>query len=193
MATATAVIEKNILKPSKIVSLTTFFSKYATAKDGFKYEYNNGIIEKTLRMVTKKQWFIIDNIERHFAQTAAYKRGDTIFREPEVWTSDLQVRAPDMAYLTKKQIRKEPDDEKTMSPFLIEVVSPTDRMYKVNAKIREYFNAGTSVVWLILPDSKEVYVYTSPTQIQVCEGTTKCFAGSFLPDFDISAADIFNR
>jgi Uma2 family endonuclease len=192
-ATAMALMEKKTVKQPKIVSLSTFFSKYATAKDGYKYEYNNGIIEKTSRMITKKQWYIVNNLVRHFGLTDAYKRGDAIFNEPEIWTSDYQVRAPDLAYLTKYQIRKEFTEEKTMSPFLIEVVSQTDSMYKVNEKLHEYFRAGALVVWLILPASEEVYVYTSPTDIQICVGNTKCFAGDFLPDFSITAGDIFKR
>ena len=181
------------LKQPKKVSINTFFARYARAKDGYKYEYNNGFIEKTPRMITKEQWYIVDNLERQFSQTAAYKRGDSLMKEPEIWTSETQVRAPDFAYLTQKQIRKESPDEKTMSPFLIEVVSKTDKVYAVNAKMREYFKAGVAVVWLVLPKSEEVYVYTSPINVQVCEGDMPCFAGTFLEDFKITAADIFKH
>jgi Uma2 family endonuclease len=185
--------EKDSVKPTKVVSLTTFFNKYAQAEDGFKYEYNNGLIEKTPRMITKKQWYIVDNLDSRFVQTGAYQVGNRLFREPEIWTSEVQVRAPDLAFLTKKQIRKESPQEKTMSPFLIEVVSETDQMYKVIAKMREYFKAGAEIVWLILPESEEVYVYTKPTLVTICTGDTKCYAGQDLADFDISAAEIFQK
>jgi Uma2 family endonuclease len=181
-----------VMKAPRRVSLATFFSRYAHAEDGHKYEYINGFIEKTKR-ITKEQWYIVDNLESRFVQTTAYQQGNRLFNEPEIWTSEAQVRAPDLAYLTKAQIRKESSEEKTLSPFLIEVVSKTDRFYKVNAKLREYFKAGVAVVWLVLPESEEVYVYTSPTQVQVCVENTKCFAGDFLPDFDISAGEIFKR
>ena len=192
-ATPTAVLERKPVKPTKVVSLPTFFSKYVNVEDGFKYEYNNGIIEKTPRMITKKQWYIVDNLESRFVQTTAYQNGNRLFKEPEMWTSDAQVRAPDLAYLTKKQIRKESYDDKTISPFVIEVISQTDRMYKVNEKLHEYFKAGVEVVWLILPESEEVYVYTSPTKVEICTDMSKCFAGRLLVDFDITAADIFKR
>lgn len=144
-------------------------------------------------MITKKQWYIVDNLESHFVQTAAYQLGNRLFNEPEIWTSETQVRAPDLAYLTKKQIRKETPDEKTISPFVIEVVSQTDRMYKVTEKLREYFKAGVEVVWLILPESEEVYVYTSPLEVSISHGDKPCFAGSVLSDFNITAADIFRK
>ena len=192
MKIAAATMEKAVLKPTK-VSINTFFSKYATAKDGFKYEYNNGIIEKTPRMITKKQWYIVDNLNSRFIQTAAYQAGNRLFNEPEIWTSEAQVRAPDLAYLTKKQIRKENAEEKTITPFVIEVISQTDRMYKVTEKLREYFKAGVEVVWLILPESEEVYVYTSPLEVTICQGERKCFAGKALLDFDILASDIFKK
>ena len=141
----------------------------------------------------KKQWFIVDNLESRFVKTVAYQRGDRLFKEPEMWTSDTQVRAPDLAYLTQKQIKQESPDEKTISPFVIEVVSQTDRMYKVTEKVREYFKAGVDVIWLILPESEEVYVYTAPTQVNICTGDTTCYAGKILTDFVMTAADIFQK
>jgi Uma2 family endonuclease len=188
-----AIPQKEYVKQSKLVSLTTFFSKYAQTKDGYKYEYNNGIIEKTPRMITKKQWYIVNNLERQFSKTKAFQKSDALFREPEIWTSETQVRAPDLAYLTNKQMYKESPNDKTMTPFIIEVISPTDRQYKVLEKLKEYFMAGLEVCWLILPDLGQVYVYTSPTQVTICEGNKRCFAGDALSDFEITAADIFRK
>jgi Uma2 family endonuclease len=192
-ATAALVLEKEFVKQPKLVSLTTFFSKYSHTEDGYKYEFNNGIIEKTPRMITKKQWYIVDNLESKFVLTTAYKNGNRLFKEPEIWTSEAQVRAPDLAYLTKKQIRKESPNDKTMTPFIIEVISPTDRQYKVLEKLKEYFMAGLQVCWLILPVLEQVYVYTSPTQVTICHGNMVCFASDILPDFEITAADIFRK
>lgn len=188
-----AIAEKEYMKQPKPVSVTTFFSKYAHTEDGYKYEYNKGIIEKTPRMITKKQWHIVDNLESKFVLTEAYKKGNRLFKEPEIWTSETQIRAPDLAYLTKKQIRKESPNDKTMTPFIIEVISPTDRQYKVLEKLKEYFMAGLQVCWLVLPDLEQVYVYTSPTQVTICHGDKVCFAGDTLPDFEITAADIFRK
>ena len=192
-AAAFAILEKKEMKPTKVVSLDTFFSKYIKAEDGFKYEYNNGIIEKTPRMITKKQWFIVDNLESRFVSTVAYQRGDRLFREPEMWTSETQVRVPDLAFLTKKQIRNESPNDKTISQFVIEVISKTDMMYKVYAKLHEYYKSGVAVVWLVLPESEEVYVYTATNQVEICTGDVKCFAGTALLDFEITVADIFRK
>ena len=190
---AIAVLEKESVKHPKLVSLTTFFSKYAHTEDGFKYEYNNGIVEKTPRIITKKQWYIVHNLERHFSSTKAFQKGDALFKEPEIWTSETQVRAPDLAYLTSKQIYRESSDDKTMTPFIIEVISPTDRQYKVLEKLNEYFVAGLQVCWLVLPDLGQVYVYISPTQVTICHGDMICYAGDTLSDFKITAADIFRK
>jgi Uma2 family endonuclease len=192
-AASVAGLEKDYLKQPKPVSIATFFSKYAQAEDGYKYEYNNGIIEKTPRMITKKQWYIVDNLESSFVLTQAYKNGNRLFKEPEIWTSETQVRAPDLAYLTKKQIRKETPNDKTMTPFIIEVISPTDHQYKVLEKLKEYFDAGVEAAWLVLPDLGQVYVYTSPTEVTICHGNMKCFAGNMLKDFNITASDIFKK
>ncbi len=110
-----------------------------------------------------------------------------------MWTSQTQVRAPDLAYLTQKQIKQESPEEKTISTFIIEVVSQTNRMYKVTEKVREYFKAGIEVIWLILPESEEVYVYTAPTQVNICTGDIICYAGKNLLNFSLTASEIFQR
>jgi hypothetical protein len=47
------------------------------------------------------------------------------------------------------------------------------------------------VVWHIFPESKQVYVYTSPENVTICRGTEVCSTAPTLPDLQIEAEQLF--
>ena len=79
------------------------------------------------------------------------------------------VRGPDAAFVTKAHGAMIPNPEK-FCPFApdlaVEVVSPSDRVSEVHEKIREYFAAGTRLVWVVYPDGRIIDVYRSPSDVR---------------------------
>ncbi len=73
----------------------------------------------------------------------------------------------------------------------VEVVSPTDDMEEVMGKVEEYFRAGVTLVWLVLPAQERVYVYTSPTAVRVLSRPDELTADPVLPGFRLPLADLF--
>src|SRR5262249_34609571 len=73
----------------------------------------------------------------------------------------------------------------------VEVVSPTDQMIDVLVKVREYFQAGVQVVWLVFPTERMVYVYQSPTQIQVLTNADPLDGGGGVPGVQLPLATLF--
>lgn len=73
----------------------------------------------------------------------------------------------------------------------IEVISDSNSAYEVQQKIHEYFAAGVSRVWVIYPDQAEVYLYASPTQIQVLKIGQELDGGDLLPGFRLPVAALF--
>jgi Uma2 family endonuclease len=73
-----------------------------------------------------------------------------------------QVRKPDGSFIAagrlpgdripKGHIRVVPD-------LVIEVVSPNDLYYAVEAKVREYQEAGVRLIWVLNPDLRSIKVY----------------------------------
>jgi Uma2 family endonuclease len=171
-----------------LITLEQFRRRYSDREDGYKYEFNNGVIEKSPSQMKVKQFHIVDNLAEAFRKTSAFQQGGRLATEIEQLTSPTQLRRPDLAYLTRAKIQH---DDESVSEFVIEILSPTDNILKVNRKLREYFKAGVKVVWQIMPESQEVYVYTSPTKVTICEGDTPCSAAPVVPDFEIAAKDIF--
>ena len=73
----------------------------------------------------------------------------------------------------------------------IDVISESNSAYEVQKKIHEYFAAGVRQVWVVYPDQAEVYVYSSPTQIDVFTNGQEPDGGDLLPGFRLPVAVLF--
>ena len=162
-------------------------------EDGYKYEWNDGIIEKSPKMITFENLYIVERLDDLFqALKPSLPQRGKLFTEPESMTSHTQLRIPDMAYYTAQQIARAAQGTVPSLPeFIIEFISDNDMHPKVLAKLEEYFNAGARVLWLIVPQVKSVYVYTSPVDVTICKGDRVCSAEPVIPGFKISAAELF--
>ncbi len=108
---------------------------------------------------------------------------------------DLQ-RRPDLAFVSharwpfKRRVPNVPVWD--MVPDLaVEVIGESNSAYEVQKKIHEYFDAGVVRVWVIYPDQAEVYVYSSPTEIQVIQSGQTLDGGDLLPGFQLPLAALF--
>ncbi|MEQ1746656.1 MAG: Uma2 family endonuclease [Saprospiraceae bacterium] len=168
------------------------FRAWTPPEDGFKYEWNNGVIEKSPKMITFQNLHIVQRLNRFFQTTEAYRQGGELFTEPESMTSAAQLRIPDMAYYTAAQIADGAAGKTPAVPeFIIEFVSDHDVQQKVLKKLDEYFSAGARVIWLVLPQLQVVYVYTSPIDVFICKGDRVCSAEPVLPGFSMRAEKLF--
>jgi Uma2 family endonuclease len=158
-------------------------------EDGFKYEWNDGELIKFVGM-NRKQVFIYEALNQFFIEKGLWKVG-TLISEYDVQLSGIQMRRPDIAYLTKEQIALTKQGEDEIPEFAIEIISGNDKANKVEEKTIEYFKAGVKVLWLIYPDNKTIQVYTSLKQAQICSDDDICSAKPVLEDFEIKVSDIF--
>ncbi len=57
--------------------------------------------------------------------------------------------------------RGKPDEQILTKPPLvcIEILSPEDRLSRVNARVQEYLDFGVPVVWVVDPADKTVWIY----------------------------------
>jgi Uma2 family endonuclease len=176
-------------KKPRRMSFDTFYKKYEKGWNGYKYEWNDGFIEKTTAM-KQKESYIVDNLLERLFELGLNKQGK-LLQETEVWTSKIQWRKPDIAFYTKDQIKLGAAGENTIPSFVIEVLSTFDPINIVTNKVIEYFKAGVEVVWHVFPEQQLIYIFTSPKLITVCEGDDICSANPALPQYTIIAKDIF--
>jgi len=175
---------------SNPISLELFLEKYADMEDGFKYEWNHGFVEKTTTM-NQEQTTIYCLLNRLFCGTQAFKEFGSLTSETDMMTSKKQLRRPDIAFYSGAQLKKMKKRENQIAKWVAEVISDTDNINRVEAKLEEYFAAGVQVVWHIFPALKKVYVYTAADKVTICIGETICSGAPVLPDFEISATDLF--
>ena len=119
--------------------------------------------------------------------------GETIFRIDQ--SKNLQ-RRPDVAFVSHARWPAQRRAPKVavwdMVPDLaIEIVSPSNTADHVQEKIHEYFDAGVSRVWVVYRRQKEVYVYASPTQIQVLQLGQELDGGELVPGFRLPLTALF--
>ncbi len=193
MSTSIAQVEPKPKTPArqpKQISLKEFLRNYSDKEDGYKYELNNGTIEKTKTM-NQQQLFLIGILNRLFIKTETFKKGGVFAPEGDMNTSSQQLRRPDLAIYTSEQVKDMRAGNNQVAIWLAEVISPTDNADKINEKLEEYFHAGVQCVWHIYPASNQVYVYTAPDKVTICRGETLCSGAPALPDFEISATDLF--
>lgn len=159
--------------------------------DGFKYEWNDGELIKFEGM-NKKQARIFDVLLDLLIEKG-YKKVGTLISEYDTMLTGIQMRRPDIAYLTKEQMSRGYKGEDVIPEFVIEIISETDQFYKIEDKITEYFKAGVKVIWNIVPEHKLVYIYTSRKTVKICSDNDICTADPVLPDFTIAVNDIFTE
>lgn len=158
--------------------------------DGHKYEWNDGELIKFMGM-NKKQVFIYQRLSKLFSEKGLWKYG-TLVAEYDTMLSGIQMRRPDIAYLSDKQVELTKEGQDEIPEFVIEVISGFDNINLVEKKIIEYYKAGVSVVWLVMPEEKSVHVYTSRKTVMICTDDDICSASPILPDFQISVNDLLD-
>jgi Uma2 family endonuclease len=173
------------------MSLADFLA-FEPEPDGWKYEWENGIITTHEETINQQQAGVLKRITRAFAQTAAYKQGGELLPEIDCWLKTLDVlRRPDIAYFTAEQIAAMEGGEYVTPTFVIEVVSRSDNFNRLEKKLFEYFAVGVQTVWYVNPQLRTVRVYTSPANATLCMNDDVCSAAPALSAFQMKASEIF--
>jgi Uma2 family endonuclease len=186
---STPVITKNGPRASSFPDLSTI-------PDEMLYEVVDGeIVEKTVGVHEAEIATLLIEFLAPFARAHRLGRvfGETIFRIDQ--SKNLQ-RRPDVAFVSHARWPAQRRAPKVavwdMVPDLaIEVVSPSNTADHVQEKIHEYFQAGVSRVWVVYPRQKEMYVYASPTQIQVLQLGQDLDGGELVPGFRLPLTALF--
>jgi Uma2 family endonuclease len=137
-------------------------------------------------VVADRFWLYLSrHVEQNDLGLVATELPCILSRDPDT------VRVPDVGFVSKKRLEDPNLNEYIpVAPDLaIEVISPGDTVDEVIEKVGEYFNAGTQLVWLAY--RQQVYVYTSPEDIQVINMDGTLDGGDVLPGFKLPLRDVF--
>lgn len=118
----------------------------------------------------------------------AAETGFILRRDPDT------VRAPDVSFVRSDRLSegKPPVGFLPFAPDLaVEIVSPSDTAEEVNAKIRDYLDAGTGMVVLVYPRSKTVAVHLPSGHSRTLGVDDTLEGGEVVPGFRYAIAALF--
>lgn len=172
------------------ISWEDFQREYLTRKDEYKYEWLDGIVEKTKRTMNYQHIYISVNLQDALEECKEQNSVDGWFTPAGAVIFGKNHREPYLVYYSKKQIREARYGKDVIPQFVIEVISDTDRSISIDKKMKDYEAAQIPVVWHILPQTQRVHVYNGKKMV-ICEDSDICSAESVIKGFKIKASDIF--
>ncbi|MCC7424649.1 MAG: Uma2 family endonuclease [Planctomycetaceae bacterium] len=75
--------------------------------------------------------------------------------------------------------------------WAVEIVSPSNAESGVIEKLHDYFAAGVRLVWIVYPTVSEVYVYSSPTSVQILTRDDTTDLSLVLPGLKFPLSQLF--
>ncbi len=105
-------------------------------------------------------------------------------------------RSPDVSWVKKARwdaLTKEQREKfiPLCPDFVIEILSPTDRLKKTQEKMQEYLENGCSLGWLINRKSQEVEVYRPNQEVEVLKSPQTLSGEDVLPGFILNLQKIW--
>ena len=108
---------------------------------------------------------------------------------------DSLSRRPDVAFVTydrwtANDVARE-NAWDVIPNLAVEIVSRTNLAEEIERKMLEYFSAGVQLVWVIYPEVKRAYAFSSPKHVRPIGVTDVLDGGEVLPGFRLPLADLF--
>ena len=102
------------------------------------------------------------------------------------------VRAPDVAFVREDRLDFDRTRFAPLAPDLaVEVLSPSNTMSEIHDKILDYLDAGSSLVWVVDPQSRTVTTYRSREEIRLIQADGEIDGADVLPGFRCKVAELF--
>ena len=104
------------------------------------------------------------------------------------------VRGPDVAYWSRERLPLETEVEvypDVAADLCVEVLSPDDRPRDVQQKLREYFECGVRMVWIVDPEARSVSVYRTAQEGRILWDDGVIEGEDVLPGFHCTVRELF--
>ena len=98
------------------------------------------------------------------------------------------VRAPDVSWVRRDRWEAlTPQQREKFLPlcpdFVVELLSPSDSLKKVQTKMQEYMDNGARLGWLIVPQTRQVEIYRPNQDVEILENPATLSGEDVLPGF----------
>jgi Uma2 family endonuclease len=105
-----------------------------------------------------------------------------------------RVRAPDVSFVSAEKLAAYGNPEefaKLVPDLVVEVISPEVKYGYLQRKIRDYFEAGIRLLWIVDPEMQTVTVYHSPYDPRVLTVAETLSGEDVLAGFSCQVAELF--
>lgn len=165
-----------------------------TEPDGLRYELDNGeLIEMTKPRYDPHNRIVMKLLRALDRYLADHPVGEILSSDNLFMLGPATKRSPDLSFMSNARMSKiEPGEDIHGAPDLaIEVVSPSDTAAAMRRKVKQYFEAGGQVVWVVYPESREVEVWRPESAATVVGEGGVLTAPDLLPGFSVEAGGLF--
>lgn len=106
-------------------------------------------------------------------------------------------RSPDLAFIDRSRlqgVKRLPKGFFEGAPDLaVEIISPSNTFEEIHNKLVEYFENGTRLAWVILPDEESVLVYHQPKPSQLLKLEDSLNGEDVIPNFSLDLTELFQE
>jgi Uma2 family endonuclease len=106
-------------------------------------------------------------------------------------------RSPDLAFIAKERLqglKRLPKGFFEGAPDLaVEIISPNNTFAEIHNKLVEYFDNGTRLVWVILPEEECVLVYHQPKPSKLLQVEDSLDGEEVITGFQLPLMELFQE
>ncbi|NER28433.1 MAG: Uma2 family endonuclease [Symploca sp. SIO1C4] len=105
-------------------------------------------------------------------------------------------RSPDLAWIKQERWNQLTPEQREKFPpitpdFVLELMSPSDSLTEVQAKMQEYMDSGVKLGWLIERKTRRVEIYRQGQAVEVLDNPTILSGEEVLPGFELNMAIVW--
>lgn len=161
--------------------------------DGHKYEYVDGELKVSPAGILH-EIIGVKLIYKLYEFVKKHKLGYVCGSSAGYRMKSGNTRSPDVSFINKSKLPegKSPEGFAHFAPNLaVEILSPSDSLKGVQEKIKEYFDNGSELVWIINPKKRTAKDYRSLNNYEILHENDKLTGGDVLPGFSCDLKDLF--
>ena len=168
----------------------------AGREEGVTYELVDGVlVEKPMAFFEASLAAVLIRLIGNYLQKN--RIGRVIAPDAQMQLRSGLVRSPDVSFFASARFPdgRIPKDAipQVVPDLAVEILSRSNTKREIDRKRREFFRAGTRVMWIVDPDRRSVKVYTSPREFVERMADETLDGGVVLPGFQIRIEDWFSE
>lgn len=171
----------------------------ALPEDGYLHE----VVDGELVMSPKNDFYHGDICSRLLVALAnfngAHRLGAVLDSSTGFWMKNRNCRAPDISFVSRARLKALGFKRSTRTFFpgapdlAVEILSPNNTRAEMDKRLKDFFESGAGLVWIIDPETERAEVCHSLTRRQLIGSGGFLEGGGLLPGFRYPIADLFEK